>query len=346
MIASERARRELPGRKMADDVRRGLTATRKTLPPYLFYDDAGSRLYEEITELPEYYLTRAERTIFQTYAGDIVSRAVHCPHAIHAVETEPRALGVVELGAGTATKTEVLLRAVLAHQARCTYVPIDVSPAAIEEAQARLRASLPRVQVRPLILPHDEAIAVLPGLEGPQLVLFIGSSVGNFDDAEAVALFRGLRTALGPETSLLLGTDLRKSPRLLLPAYDDAAGVTAAFNKNILVRINRELGGHFDLARFRHVARWNDAASQIEMHLESAVAQEVAIDRLGLRVRFAAGETIHTESSIKYDLPRVGRLLGAAGFAIETTYYDDARLFGVHLARAVRSPATSGVAVS
>ncbi len=317
-----------PRSAIAHDVRRGLGSFPKRLPAYLFYDDAGSRLYERITELPEYYWPRAERAIFEARARSIVARVVQGT-------TEP--LGVVELGAGSASKTEVLLRAVLERQDRCRYVPIDVSRAAVEGAERRLRSVLPQVVVRHLGMSHVVELGVLglpPGVEGRNLVVFIGSSVGNFEDPEAAALLRRLRGALGAETSLLLGTDLRKSPDVLLPAYDDAAGVTAAFNKNVLVRINRELGGRFDPDLFRHVARWNDAASRVEMHLESTIAQTVAIDRLGLRVRFEARETIHTESSVKYDLPRVERLLAWGGFALETTFYDDARRFAVHLARA------------
>ncbi len=310
---------------IADDVRRGLTASPKSLPPYLFYDEAGSHLYERITELPEYYLTRAEREILETNADALVARAA---------ERANGALRVVELGAGTASKTEAILRAVLRRQPGCLYVPIDVSRSAIEQAERRLRAVLPAVRVRPLVMTHDEALRSLCDVEPPQLVLFIGSSVGNFADDEASTLLGGLREALGPRASLLLGTDLRKSADILLPAYDDASGVTAAFNKNLLDRINRELGGRFDLDRFRHVARWNDAESRIEMHLASTVRQEVAIEGLGLRVRFDAGETIHTESSIKYRLDRVERLLVAGGFRRETTFYDGQRRFAVHLAGA------------
>jgi L-histidine N-alpha-methyltransferase len=311
---------------IADDVRRGLEATPKTLPAYLFYDAEGSALYEQITDLPEYYLTRAEREIFETHSGDIVAR-------VGAVAG--RALRVIEMGAGSASKTEVLLRAAVAQQGRCAYVPIDVSSAAIHMARRRLRSVLPEVAVSPLIMKHEQALHVLhEASAASSLVLFIGSSVGNFEDQDAAALLGGLRDALGAGTWLLLGTDLRKSPEILLPAYDDSAGVTAAFNKNLLARINRELGGRFRLDRFRHVARWNDGASRIEMHLQSTLAQEIVIDELDLCVRFEAGETIHTESSIKYDLPRVQRLLGAGGFAIDTTFHDAARRFALHLARA------------
>jgi dimethylhistidine N-methyltransferase len=309
---------------IADDVRRGLGQTPKSLPPHLFYDDEGSRLYELITELPEYYLTRAERAIFEADADAIVACASGA---------DPRPLTVVELGAGSATKSEVILRAVLRRQARCLYVPIDVSRTAVEQAERRLRTELPAVRVRPLIGTHDRALVDLRRIEAPVLALFIGSSVGNLEDAEAVSLLRGLRAALGAGAALVLGTDLRKSPQVLLPAYDDAAGVTAAFNKNVLTRINRELGGRFDLDRFRHVARWNDSLSRIEMHLESLVPQEVAIDALGLRVRFDAGETIHTESSVKYAPARVERLLTDGGLVPVATFHDPERLFAVHLAR-------------
>jgi dimethylhistidine N-methyltransferase len=227
-----------------------------------------------------------------------------------------------------------LLRAVLARHGRGLYVPIDVSATALAEAEARLRVSLPELHVRPLAMTHADSLRVIADVAPPRLVLFIGSSVGNLADDEASALLQRTREALRGETWLLLGTDLRTDPDVHRAAYDDSAGVTAAFNKNILTRINRDLGGHFDVDRFRHVARWNEAASSVEMHLESLGAQKVALDRLGLSVRFEAGETIHTESSAKYDLPRVDRLLTAAGFRLEATYHDGTRRFALHLARA------------
>jgi L-histidine Nalpha-methyltransferase len=318
-------RRSAPRDAIAEDVREGLTSSPKTLPPYLFYDKVGSGLYERITELPEYYLTRAEREIFLAHAAEIDLRIA---------KTTRRRLSVIELGSGTASKTEVLLRAVLARQGGCLYLPVDLSTTALAEAEHRLHASLPRVSVRSLAMTYADSLLTLADVAPPRLVLFIGSSVGNLPDDEAAALLRRIRDALHGETWLLLGTDLRKDPSVLKAAYDDAAGVTAAFNKNVLTRINRELGGHFDLDRFRHVARWNDAASRVEMHLESVGSQEVAIDRLALRARFDAGETIHTESSTKYDLPRVERLLTAGDFRLEESYYDAERRFALHLARA------------
>ncbi len=320
---------DLASQSIANDVRRGLTARQKTLPPYLFYDERGSQLYERITELPEYYLTRTERRILASNAHDIVGR----------IRGGRDSLTVIELGAGSASKTQILLRAILERGSRCVYVPIDVSPTALATARDRLVAELPQLEVRALPMTYERALRALHATPSPRLVLFIGSSVGNMRDDEASALLRCVRRSLVGETWLVLGTDLRKSPDVLRAAYDDAAGVTAAFNANILARINRELGGHFDLDRFRHVARWNDAESRIEMHLESLLAQDVAVDALGVRVHFHRGETIHTESSAKYDLLRVEKILAEAGFALEATYGDHEFDFAVNVAVA---PNTGG----
>jgi L-histidine N-alpha-methyltransferase len=306
---------------MQHDVRSGLSATPKMLPPYLFYDEAGSLLYEQITAVPEYYLTRLERQILERSADEIVD--------VSSARGGP--FRVIELGAGSATKTELVLRAALRRHGSCTYVPVDVSRSAVEEAAARLRRDLPEVTVEPYAMPHADALRRMRRSEGPDLVLFIGSSVGNFEDDDATKLLSGVRDALGPRAWLLLGTDLAKDREELLRAYDDSQGVTAAFNKNVLERINREMNADFDTSLFRHVARWNAARSRIEMHLESLVEQTVIIPLLEMRVHFGAGETIHTESSIKYDLPRVKRLLASAGFRLERTFYDPDRRFAVHL---------------
>lgn len=302
----------------------GLLSKEKSLPPYLFYDEEGSRLFEEITELPEYYPTRVERSILTDYADEIVAAAA-------AGTAFP--LHVVELGAGTATKSEIVLGAVVRRQGSCIFAPVDVSRTAVDEARERLATSLPSVAVRPLIMDHTEAFAHIRAIGPRRLVLFIGSSIGNFDDAEAHALLTGVRESLAPGGAFLLGTDLRKDPAILVPAYDDARGVTAAFNKNVLARINRELGGCFEVDRFAHVALWNDERSRIEMHLESLCEQRVAIDAIGAEIRFRQGERIHTESSVKYDEPRVDAMLRAAGFVRERSFTDPERLFAVHLAR-------------
>lgn len=312
---------------IADDVRRGLTASPKSLPPYLFYDAAGSALYERITDLPEYYPTRTERAILAAHAEEIVGAL--------GVDEDPE---VLELGAGSASKTTLILSAALRRWGRCTYRPLDVSPTALDLAVEGLRAALPAVRVLPVCGRHEDALGAV-ARESPgrsRLALFIGSSIGNFDDVEATRLLAALGGVLGPRGALLLGTDLRKDPSRLIPAYDDAQGVTAAFNQNVLARLNRELGADFDLARFRHVARWNDRGSRVEMHLASVGAQAVTVRALGLTVRFADGETIHTESSVKYDLSRVDRLFAAAGLARARTFTDPEELFAVHLARSSR----------
>jgi L-histidine N-alpha-methyltransferase len=298
------------------------------LPPRLFYDDEGSRLFEEITELPEYYLTRTERGLLQRHADDIVSLARGDAQRLH----------VIELGAGTATKTQILLEAAVRLQGSCLFVPIDVSGGALDVARARLAKEVPEVEVRPFVGRHDEASATVAAIGPRRLVCFIGSSLGNFNDDENITLLRSVSGSLSVGGCLLLGADRKKDPARLLPAYDDAAGVTARFNKNVLVRLNRELGADFDIDAFDHRAVWNEARSQVEMHLVSRHAQQVRFAGLdGATATFAAGESIHTESSIKYDDARLDRILQAAGFRRERTFTDDDGLFGLHLCRLTAS---------
>ncbi len=329
-LAFDTGARRDKGDVLAHDVAKGLASRQKTLPAYLFYDARGSALYERITVLPEYYLTRAEASIFRSSVGRILERAA-------ARANQP--LTVVELGAGTCTKSELLLRILLGRQKQVTFVPTDISRSALDLARHRLAATLPELHVQPLIHTHEDALAALarhrPSSGDAYLVMFIGSSIGNYPDVDAVALLSSIRAGLGPDAQLLLGTDLRKSPAKLLPAYDDAEGVTAAFNKNILVRLNRELGARFDVERFRHVARWNDEDSQIEMHLESQGAMDVHIDELGYSVHFDDGETIHTETCIKYDLPHVDRLLVRSGFSRSESFFDEGKSVALHLAQGV-----------
>ncbi len=303
----------------------GLGADAKWLPPWLFYDAEGSALYEQITELDEYYPTRTERRIFEHQADAIIDVAFG---------PRPERATIVELGAGTAQKTVVLLRALARRASHTTFVPVDVSGSALAVACARVGHDLPRVQVRAIEATHEAAFAEIRRLPGPKAVLFIGSSIGNYEDDDAVSLLSGVQRALGRGGALVLGTDLVKSPDILVPAYDDAKGITAAFNLNVLARINRELGGRFALDRFRHVALWNAGRSRIEMHLESTTEQTVRVDRLERAFHFEAGERIHTESSVKYDRAHIDRLLGASGLVRERTFEDDQHLFAVHVARA------------
>ena len=313
MIALEQ--RPIP--EIAADVLDGLTRSPKALPPKLFYDAEGSALFDEITRLPEYYLTRTELGILEQNADEICRRAGN-------------SLSVVELGAGNARKTRTLIRALARRQLRVLYVPVDISRPALAEAQGELEAEFHSIKVHPVVRDFSD-LTFLQSVPAPRLVLYIGSSIGNLDEPEAISLLRGLRSAMSRRDHLLLGTDLVKSRDVLLPAYDDAAGVTARFNKNMLARINRELAGHFDLEAFRHVACWNQRASRMEMYLESLCEQTVIIDALQLRVSFVAGEWLHTENSYKYTTASVRSMLDEAGFELKQTWTDPCHWFAVHI---------------
>jgi dimethylhistidine N-methyltransferase len=309
---------------VAVEVSNGLTEHPKSLSPWLFYDRAGSQLFEEIAELPEYYVTRTERQILAEHAEEIVTAAAG-----------RRNLSMIELGAGTATKTGLLLNAAVSLQGSVTYYPIDVSETALEEARTRLEAELPEVTVEPIVADYTEGMRLNGASHtGRKLVLYIGSSIGNFSPADALEILRGVRAQLLPGDSLLLGTDMVKDVDTLLAAYDDAAGVTARFNKNVLVRINRELDANFNPKLFRHRARWNEQHSRIEMHLESLLAQKIALRALDIEVRFARGETIHTENSYKFTDERVVALLMRAGFKLRQQWTDPNHWFTVYLAAA------------
>jgi dimethylhistidine N-methyltransferase len=310
---------------LSAEVERGLTASPKTLTPWLFYDAAGSALFEQITGLPEYYLTRAERSIFASHADEIIAIARG---------NSQQGLHILELGAGSASKTGLLLAAAVRAQGRVLYQPIDVSGSALAEATRHLEAELPGVDVEPHVGDYTRSYGQLARPSGPRLALYIGSSIGNFEPEDARQVLRDLHSQLQPGDSLLLGTDLRKDPAILLPAYNDAQGLTAEFNKNVLRRINHELGGTFDLASFEHEARWNDRESRIEMHLVSQAAQHVRIASLELNISFEAGESIHTENSYKYTQHHVQQLLGLTGYTIRNQWTDAAGRFLVTLAAA------------
>ena len=300
----------------------GLCAPHKWLPSWLLYDEAGCTLYEQITRLPEYYLTRAEAEIFKRQSSDIVALA----------SERGRRLAFAELGAGTALKTEALLDAALRAQGACVYLACDIAASSLEHAQRRLRRNLPEVELRTFIGSHVEASEAIASLPDRQVLLFIGSSIGNYADDEAIQLLTRLRRSLRPGAVLLLGADMVKDPSVMQRAYDDAQGVTAAFSKNLLVRLNRDLDATFDVEAFRHVAVWNKADSNIEVYLEAVRAQRVWVGALGRELTFGDGERIHTETCAKYDLPRIERILHRAGFARAQTYVDAAGLFAVHLA--------------
>jgi L-histidine Nalpha-methyltransferase len=306
---------------VGSEVYRGLASRPKTLSPWLFYDAEGSRLFEQITELNEYYVTRTERGILAAHAADIVAAIGHGP------------VTMIELGAGTATKTGLLLNAAVLRQGAVNYHPIDVSGTALEEAKQRLEEDLPGVTVLPQVADYTDGLGEIAAADGHRrVVLYIGSSIGNFEPREALLLLRQVRKQLAPGEALLLGVDMVKDHQILLKAYDDASGVTAAFNKNVLNRINREFGSDFNLRLFRHRARWNEEHSRIEMHLESLIAQCVQIPALGMEVELGRGETIHTENSYKYTDERVRSLIESADFTVKASWTDARGWFGEYLA--------------
>jgi L-histidine N-alpha-methyltransferase len=304
----------------AVEVEEGLTKSQKTLPSKLFYDAVGSELFEEITCLPEYYLSRTELNILQE-RGDEIARAAGSN------------VTVVELGAGTATKTSTLLLALARKQIRTPYFPVDISPSALAKAKVEVKRNSPAAFVHPVVADFSQGFGFLREIPGRRLVLYLGSSIGNFNPEVAVAMLAGVRQELNRGDSLLLGTDMVKDTAIMIPAYDDAQGITAQFNKNILGRLNRELGAGFDLDTFRHVAVWNPLRSCMEMHLESVVRQSVEIELLQSRIKFAEGERIHTEDSHKYTMKMVNKMLKAAGFSPDQAWFDGQKWFSLHLAR-------------
>lgn len=295
----------------------------KSLPPWLFYDERGSALFESITNLPEYYLTRTEREIFAEQGDAILNAAGESGQAI------------LELGAGTAAKTDLLLAAAVRRHGAVAYYPMDIAASALEQARERISRDLPQVNVQPILNDYTRSLGALPGSGLRRLVLYIGSSIANFDPPRATALLRRLRGQLAPGDWLLLGVDHVKDRTTMLRAYNDGAGVTAEFNRNVLTRINAELGANFRPRLFRHRALWNDRESRIEMHLESLVAQEVSIPALEFTVRFRRGESVHTENSYKFTRDAVHGLLTRGGFAPRHNWSEPRNWFGVYLAEAV-----------
>ena len=267
--------------QVAAAVREGLRSRPKRLPPWLFYDEAGSRLFEEITELPEYYLTRTELGIFTAHAPEMIATAAG-----------DERLRIAELGAGSAHKTRLLLAAAVERQRTVLYEPVDVSASALDAARERIEGEILGATVSAQHLDYTQGLKLEPAGNGERrLVLYIGSSIGNFEPHEAKRLLDRVRAGLKPGDGLLLGVDLMKDEATLLAAYNDAAGVTAKFNMNLLVRLNRELGGDFDPEGFGHRAIWNEAESRIEMHLESRTEQQARLAALDFEVEFAPGET-------------------------------------------------------
>jgi L-histidine N-alpha-methyltransferase len=303
----------------AEDVRTGLGMRPYTLSPRYFYDDLGSALFDAITRLPEYYLTRVERDLLATYGSQIV-----------AAFDEP--LELVELGSGSAAKTRLIIEAILARQERLTFHPIDISPEALIESSHGLLASHEALTVSAYASDYFALLrAQRLATRGRVLALYLGSNVGNFEPTAARELFSLLGDTLQAGDGLLVGFDLKKDASVLELAYNDPTGVTAAFNKNLLARINRELGGDFDLVAFSFAAQYDAPAGAIRSYLRAERAMTVTVPGAGVTADFAAGETIHTESSYKFAVDDMLALLAAGGFVEHTTFVDNAGRYALAL---------------
>jgi L-histidine N-alpha-methyltransferase len=302
------------------DVRRGLGMPQKELDPKYFYDERGSELFEQITELPEYYLTRSERTLLLAETPAIVGTM------------RPRSL--VELGAGSATKTRIILDAMQYSGSDSQYVPVDVSHDFLEDTATRLREIYPQLEVTTAVGDFTRELT-LPWLERPTLFAFLGSTIGNFEFEAAIRIVRRIAAHMCPDDRFLLGADLRKDPAVIEAAYNDRAGVTAEFNLNVLRVLNRELGADFDLSSFRHRAVYDRNLHRIEMHLDSDREQIVVIPDIG-PVSFSRGESIRTELSCKYDKATVNELFEAAGLRLDQWVTGGDGVFALALGSPVR----------
>ena len=309
----------------AEAVRRGLGSLPKTLPCQYFYDAAGSELFEQICSLPEYYLTRAEDSILQEHADEMVGGWFQTPV-------------LLELGSGSSSKTRRLIEAGLSAYGGLHYIPIDVSPTILEESARGLVRDFSGLRVTGYAADYRQALAALARkIERPKLVVFLGSSLGNYHTEAAVELLSAVAESLNPADRLLLGTDLVKGRETLEAAYDDAQGVTARFNRNLLVRINRELGADFEVEQFAHEARFRADLGRVEMHLVSLREQAVHVPGSGVVARFGEGESIHTENSHKYTVEALGDLAARSGFVEEAAWTDRQGFFRVQRWRALRA---------
>jgi len=310
------------GAAMECDIRAGLLAQPKELAPKYFYDERGSKLFEQITELPEYYPTRAERAILAERSKEILAAA-----------GEPGVL--VELGSGSAAKTRHLLSAMRDAGCLGTYVPVDISAEITQEAAECLVAEYPDLAVRGLVCDFEHDLERIPNAFGGRLIAFLGGTIGNLYPTARRDFLARLAALLSPEDRLLLGTDLIKEPARLEAAYDDSDGITAEFNKNVLAVLNRELGADFDLAAFEHVARYDDAEARMDIRLRSLTDQTVHLEGLAMEVAFAAGEEMRTEISAKFTRERLERVYEEAGLELAGWFTDPAGDYALSLAQRV-----------
>ena len=317
----------------AKAVERGLTNRPKSLPNRHFYDRIGSCLFEAICQLPEYYLTRAERQILETYGQELASKL-------------PFGVTLVELGSGSCTKTRILIEEILGQQDKLVFIPIDISRSAIEESSNDLVEAYEYLEVHAIVAEYTDGLRLLRnrgngGARGrsktalesadAHLILWLGSSIGNLERDDAVQFIRDIRDEMQPEDRLLIGIDLRKDRITLEDAYDDPSGITAQFNKNLLTRINRELDGEFDLDSFRHRVAYKEESGRVEIFLVSDKAQNVEIQALDLTVSFEADETIHTENCYKYSPEEIDALARATGLRLDGQWFDRKERFSVNL---------------
>jgi L-histidine N-alpha-methyltransferase len=306
-------------RSLHRDARLGLTSSPKWLAPKWFYDSRGSDLFEEITRLPEYYPTRTESSILVAHAGDIAARS--------------GAHTLVELGSGSSEKTRLLLDALEQAGTLRQYVPVDVSQSALRDAVAAIHHDYPSLPIHGVVADFTQHLDRVPG-QSPRLIAFLGGTIGNFLPDERAAFLGDLRDTLVSGEWLLLGTDLVKDPRVLVPAYDDAAGVTAEFNRNVLAVLNRELGADFDVENYEHVAIWDAENEWIEMRLRARAAAKVSLSKLALTIRVQTGEEIRTEISAKFRPEGIEGELAKAGFDLDSLVTDPQGRFALSLARA------------
>ncbi|MDO7853873.1 L-histidine N(alpha)-methyltransferase [Hymenobacter convexus] len=301
--------------ELAQHVAEGLRKTPKALSSMYFYDDAGSRLFQQIMDLPEYYPTRAEFAIFREHGAALAAALSPAGSA---------GFSLVELGAGDGAKTKLLLRELLRTETDFTYAPVDISAGAMTGLVDMLRQELPALRVAPVVEAYATALTQLRTWPGSKAVLFLGSNIGNFGPAERLDFLRQLAAPLGPADRLLIGFDLQKDPRRIRAAYDDAQGITAAFNLNLLTRLNRELGADFDLAHWQHYTDYSPLSGAVRSFLVSTRAQAVHIAALEETVDFAAWEVIHTENSFKFTLPQIEALAAEVGLRVVRVFTDAA----------------------
>lgn len=311
------------------DVLKGLTATPKSLPPKYFYDELGSILFEAICRIPEYYVTRDEDQIVRARTDEIIGECISIPTQL---------VNLIELGSGSSGKTRHMIEALLRQDISVCYRAIDVSTESLKQSENGLLRTYPNLRFVPYPFDYFTALdKVAKDLSSRaqtselNIGIFFGSSIGNLEPKEAINLLQAMHRVLRPQDSFVMGADLKKPNDILLPAYNDKLGITAAFNLNLLVRINRELGGRFDLNKFEHRALFNERESRIEMHLFSREKQHVYIKALELKTHFEEGESIHTENSYKFELRALSSLVKQAGFSLTKTWFDTNQRFSLNL---------------